>query len=209
MIRSAFFIDGFNFYHALARLKRDELKWLNLRALMEQLISPKSEIVSAVHYFSAYPHWMPGKLIRHREYVRALEGVGVQAVIGRFKEKDGHCRACDHRWVRHEEKETDVNIALALLNEAYRNSFDRAYLVSRDSDLKPAVAMVRSQFPEKAVILVAPPQLGHSQDMMAVATGKRKITIAQLERSLFGEIVVDSGGNVVARRPAEYGPRSS
>lgn len=102
-----------------------------------------------------------------------------------------------------------MNIALALLNEAYRNSFDRAYLVSRDSDLKPAVAMVRSQFPEKEVILVAPPQLGHSQDMIAVATGKRKITIAQLERSLFGEIVVDSGGNVVARRPAEYGPRSS
>lgn len=57
----------------------------------------------------------------------------------------------------HEEKETDVNIALYLVNEAYKNSYDTALILSRDSDLKPAIAMIRKEFSDKEVIAVAPP----------------------------------------------------
>ena len=56
-----------------------------------------------------------------------------------FKAKDRKCSECGHVRKGHEEKETDVNIAVAMLNGAYHNEYDHAYWVSRDSDLTPVV----------------------------------------------------------------------
>jgi uncharacterized LabA/DUF88 family protein len=205
MIRSSFFIDGFNFYHALRRLDGNHLKWVNLHALMTRQTS-KSEQIGSVYYFSAYADWLPGPKSRHVQYVSALEQSGVTVVMGHFKNKDRYCPHCKGHWTGHEEKETDVNIALCLLNEAYKDSYDRAYVVSRDSDLKPAIAMVRSQFPKKELIVVAPPHAGHSTDLISIAHGKKKVSKAQIEQCLFPQFVTDAGGNVVATRPAEYAP---
>lgn len=206
MIRSSFFIDGFNLYHALKRLRLPHLKWVDLAKLMHRQIAPQSEKISEIYYFSAYAHWWPDRKVRHEEYVKALEQAGVKVVLGHFKKKDGFCNSCGARWDAHEEKETDVNIALCMLNEAYKDTYDRAYLVSRDSDLKPAVAMVRAQFPSKEIFVVAPPHLGHSTDLIQLAQGKRKISVAQVEQSLFPAFVIDAGGNVVATRPTRYDP---
>jgi hypothetical protein len=120
MTRSSFFIDGFNFYHALDKLGESHLKWVNLFQLMGRLISPRSETIADVFYFSAYAHWLPSKKARHEEYVKALKHAGVTVVLGHFKDKDRGCNSCGARWKGHEEKETDVNIALCLLNEAYK-----------------------------------------------------------------------------------------
>ena len=174
--------------------------------MAELLISPRSESVLAVNYFSAYADWMPVQKRRHEAYVMALEAVGVTAVMGQFKRKDRGCRACGTRWVGHEEKETDVNIAIWLLNEAYRNTYDTAYIVSRDSDMVPAIRMVRSIFPEKRIIAVAPPHMGHSNDIISVSSGKKKIKISHLERSLLPKYVLDANGNQIVKRPAEYDP---
>lgn len=205
MTRSSFFIDGFNFYHALRRLNEPHLKWVDLYALMRRQTS-KSESVAAVYYFSAYADWLPGPRKRHEQYVNALQALGVTVVMGSFKKKDRYCSHCRSTTVGHEEKETDVNIALCMLNEAYKDSYDRAYVVSRDSDLKPAIAIVRNEFVRKEVFVVAPPHAGHSTDLLNVASGKRKISRDQIAQSLLPEFVLDSGGNVVATRPIEYQP---
>lgn len=205
--RVACFVDGFNLYHAVKRLNGSHLKWLNLWALMERQVSPISERLVAVNYFSAFANWMPAQKARHEEYVRALSSTGVTAIMGQFKEKDRYCRNCQHRWKGHEEKETDVNIALHLLNEAYKGTYDKALVVSRDSDLKPAVAMVLSRFPGLEIAIVAPPHLGHSNDLISVATTKRKITKSQIEACLFPQHVVDPKSGVrVAVRPVSYDP---
>ena len=206
MIRSSFFIDGFNLYHALKRLDGPHLKWVDLMKLMQQQIAPHSEMIADVFYFSAYAYWLPDQKTRHEEYVKALASTGVQIVMGQFKEKERSCLKCKTTWTQHEEKETDVNIALFVLNEAYRNTYDRAYIVSRDSDLKPAVEMVRARFPEKEMYIVAPPHLGHSNDLIQVAHGKRKIKKPQIERCLFADQITDGQGNVIAVRPKEYAP---
>ena len=206
MIRSSFFIDGFNLYHALARLDGNHLKWVDLHKLMLRQIQPKSEKIGQIFYFSAFAQWKPAQRERHEHYVKALRSVGVTDVMGHFKEKDRSCRKCGASWKGHEEKETDVNIALYLLNEAFRDSYDRAYVVSRDSDLKPAVEMIRRQFPKKEMIIVAPPHLGHSNDLISVASGKRKIRLEQIETCLFPEVILDAKGNEIARRPTQYKP---
>lgn len=206
MLRASFFIDGFNLYHALKRLDGQHLKWVDLAKLMRRQIAPQSEMIADIFYFSAYAHWLPQQRARHEQYVAALRATGITVILGQFKDKPRSCQACGARWTQHEEKETDVNLALYLVNEAYRDSYDRAYLVSRDSDLRPAVAMVRGLFPAKEVYIVAPPELGHSNDLINVATGKRKILRRQIEDCLFPEFVRDGGGTVVAHRPGKYAP---
>lgn len=119
---------------------------------------------------------------------------------------DIRCPLCHHEWQGHEEKETDVNIALHLLNEAYKNTYDSALIVSRDSDLKPAIAMVRKEFPQKEIIIVAPPHLGHSVDLLNVASSKKKISKRQIERCLFPEVITNKVGELVASRPSKYAP---
>jgi uncharacterized LabA/DUF88 family protein len=206
MERTISFIDGFNLYHAVHRLRKNHLKWVDLWALSECFVSTRSQKLEEVLYFSAYAHWIPGAVSRHRAYVAALRVMGVSVVMGKFKEKDRACPKCSHRWKGHEEKETDVNIALALLNLARLDQFDRAMVFSRDSDLAPAIRMVRQSFPNKRITVVAPPLQGHSSELIAAASDKAKITIQQMERCLLPPIVNDPGGNLVARRPAKYDP---
>jgi hypothetical protein len=76
-LRVACFIDGFNLYHSLCALNRDDLKWLNLRSLMEKFIDKNRHEIVAIYYFSAYAEWLPGPVKRHRAYVAALKFYGV------------------------------------------------------------------------------------------------------------------------------------
>ena len=138
----------------------------------------------------------------------ALRANGVTAILGRFKEKDQRCPKCGNRWKGHEEKETDVNLALALLDLARLDQYDRAFVVSRDSDLAPAIRLCRRAFPDKKYTVIAPPNLGHSSELIAAAADKKKITVSHLERCLMAEVVTDAGGNAVATRPKQYTPPS-
>lgn len=205
MLRVCVYYDGFNLYHSLLKFKDDKVKWLDLMALARRLIFPKSEKLETVYYFSAYADWLVPQKARHEEYVKALTAVGIQPVMGHFKAKDRGCKKCGHKWTAHEEKETDVSIGITLLNDAYRDRYDRALLVTRDSDLMPAVRMVRCEFPAKEIVAVAPPQMGHSNDLLKVSNSKRKITPAQVWACLLPEKVLRRDGMIAATRPTKYG----
>jgi len=199
------FIDGFNLYHAINNLNLPYLKWVNLRLLASVFIRPKSQQLVDVFYFSAYAEWLPQSKKRHLQYVKALTSVGVTPIMGKFKEKDRRCPKCKYQWCGHEEKETDVNIALALLNLAYQNKYDRA-LISNDSDIAPAIHMVRSHFPKKNITTIVPPHYMHSNELIKASSDKAKITVAHLQRCLMPENIFDAGGNHTATRPLEYKP---
>jgi uncharacterized LabA/DUF88 family protein len=198
------YIDGFNFYHALLRFNDNKVKWLDLRALVARITFPKSEKVTSIYYFSAFAEWLPDQVARHKTYVAALEAHGIITVMGHFKEKDGWCNSCGHTWVRHEEKETDVSIGITMLRDAYKNKYERALLVTRDSDLMPAVRMVRAEFPKKEIVAVAPPMMGHSNDLISVCNSKRKISPKQVRACLFPDQVKNQDGSLAAIRPTEY-----
>lgn len=68
------------------------------------------------------------------------------------------CFSCGNEWLRHEEKKTDVNIAVRILDDAYDDRFDKAIVVSGDSDLVPAIQSVYTRFPEKRIIVAFPPK---------------------------------------------------
>lgn len=108
----------------------------------------------------------------------------------------------------HEEKETDVNIALTMLDFAYKDKFDHAFLISNDSDLAPAIHMIRKNFPKKFITTIVPPHYTHSNELIKASSEKAKITINHLERCLFPQTIYDLKGNVVTTCPIEYNPDS-
>lgn len=59
--------------------------------------------------------------------------------IAKFKESRAECKRCQATWTKHEEKETDVHFALTIFEDAIDNVFDRAIIISTDSDYVPAV----------------------------------------------------------------------
>lgn len=200
------FVDGFNLYHAIDRLNKPHLKWLNLKCLASVFIRPQSQILIDVYYFSAYANWLPKSKKRHLQYVKALTSAGVKLVMGKFKSKSRKCPKCKVRWDGHEEKETDVNIALALLNLAYKNAYDHACLISNDSDLTPAIHMMQTNFPEKTLTTIVPPNRKHSNDLIKASSKKTKVTLDHLKRCLFPQNIFDAGGNLVVSCPEEYMP---
>lgn len=156
MKRVITYIDGFNLYHAVDDLKDQSLKWLDLWALSESLLR-QNETLKAVNYFSAFATWLPAPYARHRTYVAALQARGVTTIMGKFKQKPRSCRACGAKWMGHEEKETDVHIAVRLVADALLNDFERAIVISADSDLAPALRVVRQHQPSKELFVAAPP----------------------------------------------------
>ena len=200
--RVACFIDGFNLYHAINSFRQPYLKWLNLSKLMGQFIDPQEQEITAIYYFSAYAHWLVDAELRHKEYIKALKMVMVKPILGQFKEKQRNCRECNVSWIGHEEKETDVNIAIWMLNEAYKDTFDTAFLISRDSDLVPAVKMIKSNFPNKKIKIIAPSNNKHSKDLAKAADYTSTISYNNIETSLLPDII--SYKKITAIMPIEY-----
>jgi len=207
--RVAAFFDGFNFYHAVDELNLPHLKWVNLRRLCGRFAPPPDFDLVQVNYFSAYATWLPDSYRRHIEFVRAQQAQGVNVVLGMFKEQMHSCRRCGSRWPSHEEKESDVSLAVHLYRGAARDEYDRALLVTRDSDILPAVRLVKQDFPRKEIRLLAPPGKPFNLALLRAAGGNscgKQLQVVHLQQSLLDREVLDKAGKVVAVRPKEYDP---
>jgi uncharacterized LabA/DUF88 family protein len=174
------FVDGFNLYHALEdfrhartdedRRKYQKYKWLCLSSLLKRYIEPQTDELVGVEYFTTYPTWDTDKKLRHSIYVSALISQGVHVTFGEFKLKTIGCRAtCKQEFQVHEEKQTDVNISTALI--ALADSYDKAILLTEDSDQVPAVRLLKKLHPEKRV-LTFPPIGRNSKELVRVCDGR-------------------------------------
>lgn len=165
------FIDGFNILHAIKELKEPDLEWVNYRKLCEQFINPLTHEIITVFYFSAYPTWLPEVYAQHMKFIKLLNELQVTTIMGRFKKKAKYCSACGFVHQEREEKETDVNIAVALIKGAMLDEYDEAFLFSSDSDLSPALRFIKCEFPHKKIKLIAALSRKHSNEMLN-ATGR-------------------------------------
>ncbi len=137
------YIDGFNLYHAIDALNRPHLKWVDLWALVSSFLRD-DQVLTAVNYYSAYATWLPEAQGRHRQYTNALQAIGVTVHISEFRDRAQECFQCGNRWVSHEEKQTDVRMAVDVVSDCLDDKFDMAVVITADSDMSPAVSKVRS-----------------------------------------------------------------
>jgi uncharacterized LabA/DUF88 family protein len=166
------FIDGFNLYHSLERFdhgvdeadrcRYQKYKWLCLTSLVKRFIAPRDEELVGVEYFTTYPTWDSAKRLRHETYVSAQKLMGVHVTLGEFKHKTVVCRAgCKQEFVINVEKQTDINIATAMLDLAH--TYDKLLLLTADTDQVPAIKLLKKLHPHKKVAMVIPIGRGAKQ----------------------------------------------
>jgi uncharacterized LabA/DUF88 family protein len=203
VVRVAAYVDGFNLYFGLKAKHGRRYLWLDLQALAESLLRP-GQTLERVTYFTARVRKDPEGERRQSEYLHALAHHSplVTVVAGRFQEKHRRCRQCGSIWTLHEEKETDVNIAVTLVEDAVLDRYDTALLISADSDLRPAIGAIRRLRPEKRIIAAFPPKR-ESGDLRRAVDGYLVIGDDKIRRSQLPHVVVARPG-ISLRRPKHW-----
>ena len=149
------YIDGYNLYHGLKSKGWKRYLWLDLHKFCESLLLPNQDLTTT-KYFTARISSPSGSVSRQTAYIDALDAGGcVLRYEGKFQPKPVQCRNCGHTYTAHEEKQTDENIAVEMVRDAYDNAMDMALLISADSDLKPPVTAVLAT--GRRVIVACPP----------------------------------------------------
>lgn len=204
MDRVAAFIDGFNIYHSIHEHGCSAYKWLNYWSLAEAFISPKQERLVNVYYFSALAPWDTQKRERHKTYIRALEFYGCQVILGKFKKVTKKCHKCHQEYQTFEEKETDINIAVRMILEANKNSYDKALLFSGDSDMIAGVKALKESAPQIHVRVVIPYNRS-SIDLVNNCHSNARIKRKHLEKNQLPErIELSPGSGKFIQRPPEW-----
>lgn len=158
-------------------------------------------------YFSAFATFLatsskPGFLERHRTYVLALQATGVEVALGRFKARSRSCPRCRHRYQGYEEKETDVAIAIRIVELALSPACDTTVVVTGDTDILPAIRAARKLASAKQV-WIGSPYRRHNRELRQHATGGFKIRPDAYLRHQLPDPVLARDGTVIPK-PATW-----
>ena len=200
--RLSVYVDGFNLYHGLREASGRRWLWLDLVKLAQRL-RPRSELVK-LSYFTAPVLNDPGAAKRHQHYQDALVAMHptlVTVAQGRHQSKTLTCRKCGNTWIKHEEKETDVSIAVALVTDSAQDFMDSALIISADSDLAPAVRAAHQVKPSLFVTAAFPP-MRFSNELKSLMSASFEIGYSKIRRSLLPEEFQSEGRTY--RRPQKW-----
>ena len=230
-MRVSFLVDGFNLYHSIRAAQRASglrhLKWLDLNGLCRTLVSSgfgPGATLDGVYCFSALAHHLgrPDVVRRHKALLEVMQDTGIEVVLGRFKKKSTqaslercHFYMPGHRWrfrlplrrvfvsVRgFEEKETDVAIAVKMLELAHAGETDCLVLISGDTDLCAAIAGVRRLFPLIG-LRVAFPYRRYNRDLDRRVDGRFRLSPQLMARHQLPDLCVLKSGRRVFK-PEEW-----
>jgi uncharacterized LabA/DUF88 family protein len=197
MKKTVFFIDGFNLYHSIANPNYQKYKWLDLAALANHFTNKREKIID-IYFFTALAHWNEDKVKRHKIYIEALKSTGIKIIEGVFRKVDKKCRHC-HQWYKtYEEKQTDVNIAVNLFKLAIYDRFDKAFIISGDSDLIPAIKAIKENFSQKEIVVVIPIHQ-KAYHLKTVCDSYIRIKEHHLEQYQFPDVITLKSGKILSR----------
>ena len=208
--RAAFLVDGFNLYHSLKRaslaLGGTGTRWLDLSSFCRSFLSQigGNAHLESVTYFSALAEHLeslkPDVTQRHKDYLECLRATGVDVHLAHFKKKSVVCPDCAKRITRHEEKETDVAMAITLIELLLEDRCDAVVLITGDSDLAPAIRSARRLFPQKMVCCCFPFDRV-SEGLRVIATKHFKVRSDQYARHQLVDPFPVSSRRMVSKPP--------
>lgn len=203
MQKAIAYVDGFNVYHGVHHLTGRRYLWLDVESLCRRLV-PQDHQLAVARYYTARVRGTTPSYHRQDTYLRALASYcpAVEITAGRFQKQTRRCRSCAAQWVTYEEKESDVNIAIALVEDAALDRLDTALVISGDSDLSPAVRAAKRLRPQTQVVAVFPPGR-HSDPLRKIADRTLHIDHSALRNSQLPDEVVTSTG-IKLSRPAYW-----
>lgn len=200
------FIDGFNFYFGVLQ-DSPQWKWLNIQSFCEEL--RKDEEVAEVNYFTAIidPRFHKSeRRDRQKRYLEALQSLSkVTITLGKYQDRQVTCRArCREVYSVPEEKKTDVNIAIQMIDCALQNRADQITLISGDSDLEPAIKWIRENHPKIKItvyIPALPKEQGNRRNdfYQGIGVTCRFLPLDKIEKHQLPDNVTLSNGKDVSR----------
>ena len=161
--------------------------------LFATILQPRHDILS-VKYFTARVSGRPNdqsKPQRQDTYIRALQRhrPEVDVYFGHFLTNPvrmplvhpvGNQRTA--QVIKTEEKGSDVNLSVHLLNDGWLDAYDCAVVVSNDSDIAESMRLVKDQH-GKRIGLITPGTRSPSRQLLAHADFARRIRPNALGRS--------------------------
>jgi uncharacterized LabA/DUF88 family protein len=148
------YIDGFNFYYGLKSNRWRKFYWLDLVKFFSMFIRPNQEL-NNLYYFTAVPT-DPEKSDRQDLFLSANRlNPKFNMVLGKFLKKSVYRGG--NQFFSYEEKQTDVNIAVEMIRNVFLDRCDVSILVSADSDLLPAIRLIREISPLHKIFVYFPP----------------------------------------------------
>lgn len=208
-MRTYIYVDGFNLYNRA--LKGTAHKWLNLKALAQHVLDPANNIL-AVKYYTARVSGDrdPDQPRRQQIYFNALETLPEISIhYGKFLPKKirrplvtpvvGLPKFVEVHTI--EEKGSDVNLAVHLVRDGFKDLFDVAVVLSKDTDLIEPMRIVRYEL-GKDVGMICPDHAA-PEGLRAVASFVRHITSSRLAASQFPNPLITADGTEI-NKPVDW-----
>jgi uncharacterized LabA/DUF88 family protein len=150
-------------------------------------------------YFTARVNSPADKVKRQSTYLEALQTLNSLSIFyGKYQSNPYTCRNCGFVHNAPQEKMTDVNIAMELMQDAFQDAFDTAILISADSDLIGPVAALDRLFPAKRIVVACPPGR-FSQNLCNAAGVYFTIGRGVIAKSLFPNRVPTASGYILQK----------
>ncbi len=208
--RTTYLIDGFNLYHSVVDASIDlagaTTKWLNIKSLCESYLQiwGKDHALEEIFYFSALATHCepnnPGVVARHQTFISCIQSTGVIVELARFKEKQVYCRNCKKYTTHHEEKETDVALAIKILELCVRGKCDTIVVVTGDTDIAPAIRTARILYPHVGFRMLFPYKR-KNKELAQLCPGSAKIKAAVYTGHQFPDPFTLTDGTTLAKPP--------
>ena len=209
-LRTCVYVDGFNLdYRAL---KGTQYKWLDLRKLTESVLDTANRIEKIRYYTARVSASRVGSLPdgdapkRQNAYlsaIKTIEGVSIhygrflpkvvtRPVVGSSPNNPSFVQVHDT-----EEKGSDVNLASHLIRDGFKECYDVAVVLSKDTDLLEPIRIVRQEL-KKPVGLICPDGKvpGSFKNVVSFV---RHITLPRLAAAQMPNPVTDASGRQVSK----------
>lgn len=216
--RVSVYVDGFNLYYRA--LKDSPYKWLDLEAFVYQF-TDSVQRVEKIRYFTARVggSFDPDAPRRQQAYLRALDTIDCLEIhYGSFltkkttrplvkpNGKPGKLVDVFHT----EEKGSDVNLGVHLVNDAHLDRFDVAFVLSQDSDLLEPMRIVKAMGKPVGVIWLQPSTKTRKANWTAPskhfqqASSFIKYSRTSHYRDAQFDNEITENGVILAKKPAEW-----
>ena len=205
-MRTSVYVDGFNLYYGAVR--GTPYKWLDIRKYCELAFKTT---IHEVHYCTAIvkdAHWDLQQSTRQRTFIRALETTGVEIHYGSFLSNEVSMPLANPpkrgdrfvRVIKTEEKGSDVALGALLVAHGYQGRYEKAIVVSNDSDLVLPIRIVREDLGLPVGILN--PHKRFAAELVKVATFRKQVRAGVLKAAQFPAQLTDQHGTIT--KPANW-----
>ncbi len=234
-LRTSVYVDGYNLYYG--RLKNSSYKWLDLKALTDKVLSgiylgEKGDVEFelqpvAIKYFTApilvnfakSNDSVPDQEQYHQALEAHLNGV-IEIIKGEYVasparahlyQKGTPARACEKVDIwKLVEKQSDVALALHAYSDAIRGEIDHAVIITNDTDIVPALKLIKAHTSVKIGIISTTRTKGMAvnQDLDDHSDWTRKhISDDDLVASQLPNLIRIANSTKVIHKPISWYPR--